>query len=95
MLQQHRTGLHKTITTSVGICLTNGETVGLDYERRDKTGKTPPGLSSLGTVCIDLINIQTWPEPCLQTTTFHHHYGSLVKTAAILTRVRISTGVRF
>lgn len=42
MLQQHRPGLHKTITTSVGICLTNGETVGLDYERRDKTGKTPP-----------------------------------------------------
>lgn len=42
MLQQHRTGLHKTITISVGICLTNGETVGLDYERRDKTGKTPP-----------------------------------------------------
>lgn len=42
MLQQHRTGLHKTITVSVGICLTNGETVGLDYERKDKTGKTPP-----------------------------------------------------
>lgn len=42
MLQQHRTGLHKMITVSVGICLTNGETVGLDYERKDKTGKTPP-----------------------------------------------------
>lgn len=42
MLQQYRTGLHKMITVGVGICLTNGETVGLDYERKDKTSKTPP-----------------------------------------------------